>query len=263
MARPKKTGLDYFPFDVDTFSDIKIRKLIKYQGGKAVAIYASLLCLIYKSGYYMRWDEELPFIISEMTGFEEAYISEVIKSCLALGLFSKELYCSAGILTSAGLQERYNSINKMIGRKCEICEYSLISSGVSSQEMGVSSQEMGGFFPENATNKIKEKETKRNKEKSPNGDKKKTASQFSPPSVEDVKAYVLEKGYSVDAVQFVNFYESKGWMVGKNKMKNWRAAVATWQNRDRASPQSKPQNSGSRYARNNDRHNGIADWQDE
>ncbi len=253
MARPKKTGLNYFPFDVDMFSDMKIRKLIKYQGGKAVAVYASLLCLIYKSGYYMRWDEELPFIISEMTGFEEAYISEVIKSCLALGLFSKELYGSAGILTSAGLQERYNSINKMIGRKCEICEYSLISSGVSSQETG-------GFFPENATNKIKEKETKRNKEKSPDGDKKKTASQFSPPSLDEVKAYVLEKGYSVDAVQFVNFYESKGWMVGKNKMKNWRAAVATWQNRDRASPRRDTGNSLD-VSRLCNRRNANKEWE--
>ena len=89
MGRNRKMGLDYFPFDIDTFQDIRIRKLIKYQGGKAMTVYALLLCLIYKGGYYMMWDEELPFIISEQTGFEEAYISEVIKSCLALGLFPK------------------------------------------------------------------------------------------------------------------------------------------------------------------------------
>lgn len=55
----------------------------------------------------MRWDKELPFIISEQTGFEEAYILEVINSCLKLGLFSNELYESDGILTSKGIQERY------------------------------------------------------------------------------------------------------------------------------------------------------------
>ena len=81
MARPSKIGLDYFPFEVDLFHDIKIRKLIRYQGGKAFTVYALLLCFIYKSGYYARWDTELPFIISEQTGFEEAYISEVIKYC--------------------------------------------------------------------------------------------------------------------------------------------------------------------------------------
>lgn len=52
---------------------------------------------------------------------------------------------------------------------------------------------------------------------------------FIPPSLEDVQSYIGEKGYTVDAESFVNFYESKGWMVGKNKMKDWKAAVRTWQ----------------------------------
>ena len=116
MGRNKKTGLDYFPFDVDTFQDIKIRKLIKYQGGKAITVYALLLCLIYKSGYYMRWDEELPFIISEQTGFEEAYILEVIKSCVALGLFSKEMFDVKHVLTSKGIQRRWLKYTHFVGK---------------------------------------------------------------------------------------------------------------------------------------------------
>ncbi|MGN0337878.1 MAG: hypothetical protein ACI4EE_10335 [Lachnospiraceae bacterium] len=52
---------------------------------------------------------------------------------------------------------------------------------------------------------------------------------FVPPTVEEVKAYCEEKGYSVDPCQFVDFYESKGWMVGKSKMKDWKASVRTWQ----------------------------------
>lgn len=51
---------------------------------------------------------------------------------------------------------------------------------------------------------------------------------FIPPTVEAVRAYCQEKGSSVDPEKFVNFYESKGWMVGRNKMRNWKAAVATW-----------------------------------
>lgn len=146
MGRNRKNGLDYFPFDIDTFQDIKIRKLIKYQSGKAVTVYALLLCLIYKSGYYMRWDEELPFIISEQTGFEEAYIQEVIKSCMVLGLFSKELFDKEQVLTSRGIQERYREICKQIKRKCDFSEYPLISSeknGISSEKMGISSEEIG------------------------------------------------------------------------------------------------------------------------
>jgi len=51
---------------------------------------------------------------------------------------------------------------------------------------------------------------------------------FIPPTVEQVRSMVLNKGYDVDPEQFVDFYESKGWMVGKNKMKDWQASLRTW-----------------------------------
>lgn len=51
---------------------------------------------------------------------------------------------------------------------------------------------------------------------------------FVPPKLDDVRDYIRQKGYSVDAELWWNFYESKGWMVGSNRMKNWHAAVATW-----------------------------------
>lgn len=53
---------------------------------------------------------------------------------------------------------------------------------------------------------------------------------FVPPTVEDVRVYRDEKGYrNVDPERFVDFYSSKGWMVGKNKMKDWKAAVRNWE----------------------------------
>lgn len=51
---------------------------------------------------------------------------------------------------------------------------------------------------------------------------------FVPPTVEEVKAYASEHGYKIDAERFVDFYASKGWMVGKTKMKDWKAAVRNW-----------------------------------
>lgn len=51
---------------------------------------------------------------------------------------------------------------------------------------------------------------------------------FIPPTIEEVRAYCLEKGYDIDAEHFINFYESKGWYVGKNKMVSWKACVGTW-----------------------------------
>ena len=55
---------------------------------------------------------------------------------------------------------------------------------------------------------------------------------FTPPTVEEVKQYCQERNNNVDAETFVDFYECKGWMVGKNKMKDWKAAVRTWERKD-------------------------------
>ena len=163
MGRNKKVGLDYFPMDVDFFQDIRIRKLIKYQGGKAVTIYTLLLCIIYKQGYYMRWDEELPFIISEQTGFEEAYIQEVFKCCLIVGLFSKKLYDSDKVITSRGIQERYKTICDQLRRVCKLDEFVLISSEekpINSEEKPINSEEKPINSEESTQKKRKEKENK-------------------------------------------------------------------------------------------------------
>ena len=52
---------------------------------------------------------------------------------------------------------------------------------------------------------------------------------FTPPTIEEVKAYCIERGNRVNPEQFVDFYSAKGWLVGKNKMKDWKAAVRTWE----------------------------------
>lgn len=52
---------------------------------------------------------------------------------------------------------------------------------------------------------------------------------FAPPTLEEVKAYCRERGNNVDPERWMDFYQSKGWMVGKNKMKDWKAAVRTWE----------------------------------
>ena len=62
---------------------------------------------------------------------------------------------------------------------------------------------------------------------------RKAAKKFVKPSVTEVKAYCLERGNSVNAEDFCNFYEAKGWVVGKAPMKDWKAAVRTWESKSR------------------------------
>lgn len=71
------------------------------------------------------------------------------------------------------------------------------------------------------------------KENTPCGGTKEKAIRFFAPTLDEVKKYCQERKNSVDAERFWNFYESKGWMVGKTKMKDWKAAVRTWETEDK------------------------------
>ena len=57
---------------------------------------------------------------------------------------------------------------------------------------------------------------------------------FVPPTLNEVQDFILKNGYSVDADRFIDFYGAKGWMIGKNKMKDWKAAVRNWQRGQKA-----------------------------
>lgn len=64
---------------------------------------------------------------------------------------------------------------------------------------------------------------------------------FVPPTLEEVEEYCRERMNTVDANKFVDFYSAKGWMVGKNKMKDWKAAVRTWEKNDDYTTTKSPQ----------------------
>ena len=70
------------------------------------------------------------------------------------------------------------------------------------------------------------------KKDSPKGESKEK--RFAPPSLDEVKEYCQERNNGIDPQRFINFYEAKGWMIGKNKMKNWKAAVRNWESRDKS-----------------------------
>ena len=59
---------------------------------------------------------------------------------------------------------------------------------------------------------------------------------FIKPTISEVEIYCTERNNTIDAESFINFYDSKGWMVGKNKMKDWMACIRTWEMRDKKNP---------------------------
>lgn len=71
---------------------------------------------------------------------------------------------------------------------------------------------------------------------------------FKKPSLEEVETYCRERNNGIDAQSFIDFYESKGWLIGKTKMKDWKAAIRTWE-RNRISSKPKKETSEERVAR--------------
>lgn len=65
--------------------------------------------------------------------------------------------------------------------------------------------------------------------KNDKNDKNKKNNIFIPPTLEEVTSYCKERNNSVDPQKWYDFYSAKGWMIGKNKMKDWKAAVRTWE----------------------------------
>jgi len=59
---------------------------------------------------------------------------------------------------------------------------------------------------------------------------------FTIPNISEVESYCIERKNNIEAESFINFYDSKGWMVGKNKMKDWRACIRTWEMREKKKP---------------------------
>jgi hypothetical protein len=79
--------------------------------------------------------------------------------------------------------------------------------------------------------------------------KKQTVSvRFTTPLILEIRNYCIERNNGIDAEQFFDFYQSKNWMIGKNKMKDWKAAIRTW---ERNRPKTEPQNE-TKYGRMNE-----------
>lgn len=63
-------------------------------------------------------------------------------------------------------------------------------------------------------------------------DKNRKQSRFAPPTLQEIKTYCQDRNNNIDPEKFFYFYESKNWMIGKNKMKSWKSAIATWERSD-------------------------------
>ena len=107
MARPKKQGIDYFPLDCDFFSDRKVKILKARYGADGITLYLYLLCEIYKNGYYIPVDDDFYYIVADDLGMSQDKVKQVLTFLLERSMLDKQLFQSDAVLTSAGIQRRF------------------------------------------------------------------------------------------------------------------------------------------------------------
>lgn len=136
MGRKRKSGLDVCTFDVNMLSDIRMRRLIRLHQGDAIAVYTATLCLIYRDGYYVGYDEDVRFKLSEHTGVSEATVDAVIADAVACGLFDSATFAADRVLTSEEIQEAYlEERRKVAKRKASLDRYDVLSENVPQNEV--------------------------------------------------------------------------------------------------------------------------------
>lgn len=183
MARISTESLLYFPIDTNFVENRKIRRLIRAQGAKALAVWVVLMAKIYgEKGYYIDFDDDLCFDIGELVNISDNLVSEIIYTALKVNLFDSEMFTKYSIITSKGIQKQYIEIKKAKKNKINIKkEYALILEEITENsetipkkrkefsKNGINSQKME-LIGENSElmQQRKEKKSKENKRKENN-----------------------------------------------------------------------------------------------
>ena len=129
MSRTIKTGLDYFPFDIDFFDDEKIQFIsAKFDElGENIAI--KLMCRIYRNGYFMKWGQDEALLFSNKAGdnITNDLVINVVKELLKRDFFCEKVFKKYGVLTSTGIQKRFFKATERRKQIDAIKEYLVIN----------------------------------------------------------------------------------------------------------------------------------------
>lgn len=203
MARPRKEGVAYFSLDVDFFSDKKIKILKARYGADGITLYIYLLCEIYKNGYYLEVDDDFQFIISDDLNMNCDKVKQVLAFLLERSLFDRKLFQSDAVITSAGIQRRFQLMvkSRAVKNPIQIKDYWLLSKeetepfiqvnsfldySSNNNDNSMNNSENNTFNSvKNDTKKSKVKESKENESKEKKNIGTAVPERFSEPELED------------------------------------------------------------------------------
>ena len=223
--------VEWFRHDTDARNDIKMRKLARDIGLAGIGAFWVAVEVLYDNGGTASESDlrdELDFIAP----------SGMLDVLAHYGLVT----INEGLVTSARVQEEINYQRECEQRKSEHGR-NAANARWSNARAYASMHEHTDECPampndaHDATIPYLTKKKDISLSKDSSISKEKNGGKFVKPSIEEVQAYCTERENGVDAVVFWNFYESKGWKVGNTPMKDWKAAVHTWERSGNRAPQ--------------------------
>lgn len=256
MARPLKQGLDYFP--LDTIWSDKVNFVRAEFGIAGIGILVSLWQKIYRDkGYYTPWNDDVALLFASDIGAGFLVVSEVVECCLRRDIFSRAKYAECGVLTSAGIQNRYLAATKRrenaLDPKISLVKCAEI---VSARINPVYESNNSVNVCSNATNQIKSNQIKINKNKDlPSvGQEIDRPADGDKPDFDLIVSYAESIGATVSSARaFFETMEGAGWVGRDGKpVRSWKAVFRKWSERERFAAEAEREEASSEdeaYAR--------------
>jgi len=205
--------MDWFRHDIYAQQDIKLRKLILHHGYEAYGLYWHAMEMLYQNDGEMDLSD-FEEMFAEYDGIVSAFVSyglifldgdkvfsNRVKKEIEFNSDMKRKRSEAG---KKGMESRWKNNNVITNDNSVITQPNTIPDLTIKKDISLS----------NDSSISKEKNR---------------ASKFVKPSLEEVENYCKERNNGIEAQAFIDHYESNGWKVGKNPMKDWKAAVRTWE----------------------------------
>ncbi len=237
MARPLKSGIDYFPLDV-VLSDRFELIVAKYRSD-GFTVLIRLFQHIYSGyGYYCDWNEETCMLFSYKNGLNNSITEKIVDSAVTRGIFDSAIYNSLGVLTSRGIQRRYFEI---VSRRKILClrrELLLIDVVASCKNVVINfvdddiKAKDAGINPQRKVKKSKAKQSR--VECSIVASPTLLSPELSDtPSLQQVTDYCKSRRSMVDPRRFYEYFSEGGWRDSNGKrVINWKQKLITWEKQD-------------------------------
>ncbi len=212
----------YFPHDSNAHNDPKVISLRMKHGLEGYGFFWMMIELLRESKDYKCPSD--PAFLEISLSLPQATLQALLETCIKVDLLQQ----NDGFVSSKTFTQRMKLVDRrrealrQAGRRGYEKKASLSTGLNKSTHPGQSQATLQATLEANAkpslSSKVKESKVKES-----------IRAHASKPSLEEVKKYCIERNNNVDAEKWFNYYTSNGWKVGKNPMKDWQAAVRTWE----------------------------------